>query len=434
MSRHAKIAVITVPAACLLILLIAMLPPVRTRLQVWSAEIQLALNPPEEVVFIPQEQQNQIDIFVSATMQALNAPSETPSPTMIAETPSGPTSTPTHTPTPTMTPTPLPGAAQITGMKFQSQNGLWNSCAPTALAVNLSFWGPDVTRNEVATVVRGGSPKDREDDKNVMPYELEEYVREETNLRMLVRSGGTLDVLKALIAAGYPVVVEKEDTLQGIGWLGHYLTLTGFDDATQMFTSMDTYHGDGTKYSYEQIETSWRAFNFLFFFVYPPEDENTVLNILGPYANDEWATRHALEIAQQETTTKEGLALYYAWFNLGTSYVQLYDYGPASIAFDNAFNAYAQLEKENRPYRMIWYQTGPYFAYYYTGRYQDVYDLATQTLDAMTKPILEESFYWRGLAREALGDIPGAIDDLRMSVALNPNFDPGWAQLACLSP
>ena len=434
MGKFTKFAVVSVPVACLLIVLVSMLPPVRTRLQVWSYAIREKLNPPEEVVFIPQEQQSQIDIFVSATMQALNAPTATPSPTAVVETPTGPTSTPTLTPTPTMTPTPLPGAFQINGLKFQTQNGLWNSCAPTALAVNLSYWGDDVTRDTVATVVRGGSPKDRPDDKNVMPYELEEYVREETNLRMLVRSGGSLDILKALIAAGFPVVVEKEDTLQNIGWLGHYLTLTGYDDATQMFTTMDTYHGAGTKYSYEQIMTSWRAFNYLFWLVYTPEDEQTVLNVLGPYANDEWATRHALEIAQQETNTKQGLDLYYAWFNLGTSYVQLYDYGPASIAFDNAFAVYAQLEKEARPYRMMWYQTGPYFAYYYTGRYQDVYDLATTTLDAMTKPILEESFYWRGLAREALGDTPGAIDDLRMSVGLNPNFDPGWVQLARLSP
>ena len=97
-----------------------------------------------------------------------------------------------------------------------------------------------------------------------MPYELQNYVLDQTNLGMIIRSGGNLEVLKTLIAAGYPVVIEKEDTLQNIGWLGHYLTLTGYDEARQMFISMDTYHGNGTEYSYEQIETSWRAFNFLF--------------------------------------------------------------------------------------------------------------------------------------------------------------------------
>jgi tetratricopeptide (TPR) repeat protein len=74
---------------------------------------------------------------------------------------------------------------------------------------------------------------------------------------------------------------------------------------------------------------------------------------------------------------------------------------------------------------MLWYQTGPYFAYYYTGRYGDVISLATLTLDAMDEAVLEESYYWRGLAREALGDVAGAIEDYRASVETHPDFGPG---------
>ncbi|HLE15046.1 MAG TPA: tetratricopeptide repeat protein, partial [Anaerolineales bacterium] len=59
--------------------------------------------------------------------------------------------------------------------------------------------------------------------------------------------------------------------------------------------------------------------------------------------------------------------------------------------------------------------------------------LANTTLnDTISEPVLEESFYWRGLAREALGDAPGALDDMRESVRLNPNFTPGWEQLSRL--
>jgi tetratricopeptide (TPR) repeat protein len=102
------------------------------------------------------------------------------------------------------------------------------------------------------------------------------------------------------------------------------------------------------------------------------------------------------------------------------------------MAFDQALGTlYPALpEDKMRPYRMLWYQTWPYWAYYYTGRYQDVINLADTTLnDTISKPVLEESFYWRGLAREALGDQPAAIDDYRQSVRLNPNFIPGWDQL-----
>lgn len=78
---------------------------------------------------------------------------------------------------------------------------------------------------------------------------------------------------------------------------------------------------------------------------------------------------------------------------------------------------------------MMWYQTGPYWAYYYSGRYQDVIDLATTTLDAMSEPVLEESYYWRALAREALGDTKGAIKDLRSALKFHPSFEPSLTRL-----
>jgi tetratricopeptide (TPR) repeat protein len=78
----------------------------------------------------------------------------------------------------------------------------------------------------------------------------------------------------------------------------------------------------------------------------------------------------------------------------------------------------------------MWYQTGPYFAYFYSGRYQDVVNLANTTLnETISEPTLEESLYWRGLAREALGDINGAVEDLRASLRLHPGFTPALEQL-----
>ena len=82
---------------------------------------------------------------------------------------------------------------------------------------------------------------------------------------------------------------------------------------------------------------------------------------------------------------------------------------------------------------MMWYQTGPYWAYYYTGRYQDVINLATTTLDAMSEPVLEESYYWRALALQASGDNKGAIADLRASLKYHPGFEPALTQLQQLN-
>jgi tetratricopeptide (TPR) repeat protein len=93
---------------------------------------------------------------------------------------------------------------------------------------------------------------------------------------------------------------------------------------------------------------------------------------------------------------------------------------------------YPEIPEEDRPWRMVWYQTGPYFAYFYTGRYYDVIDLATRTLDNMSKPSLEESFYWRAMAKAALGDTSGAVADYRASLKLHPDFEPSLSQLQIL--
>jgi tetratricopeptide (TPR) repeat protein len=100
-------------------------------------------------------------------------------------------------------------------------------------------------------------------------------------------------------------------------------------------------------------------------------------------------------------------------------------YADAATAYDKAFEIYANLDQaeKDRPYRMMWYQTGPYWAYDYTGRYQDVIDLADTTLSTPSVgPVLEESLYWRGLAENALGDSRAAIKDLKEAVRLNPHF------------
>jgi tetratricopeptide (TPR) repeat protein len=81
----------------------------------------------------------------------------------------------------------------------------------------------------------------------------------------------------------------------------------------------------------------------------------------------------------------------------------------------------------------LWYETGPYFAYYYVGRYYDVLSLATTAIDAaLDEPAIEESFYWRGMAKSALGDTSGAIVDFREALKYHPDFDPALNQLSAL--
>jgi tetratricopeptide (TPR) repeat protein len=86
-----------------------------------------------------------------------------------------------------------------------------------------------------------------------------------------------------------------------------------------------------------------------------------------------------------------------------------------------------------RPYRITWYQTSPYWAYYYSGRYQDVVNLANFTFDTIDEDTLEESLYWRGLAYYALGNKALARQDLYNAAWLNPNFQAALDMIATLN-
>jgi tetratricopeptide (TPR) repeat protein len=180
---------------------------------------------------------------------------------------------------------------------------------------------------------------------------------------------------------------------------------------------------------YEDLESNWRAFNFTYLVVYPKERRDEMESILGAHMDEQYNLQTAAETASREIYALTGRDQFFAWFNRGTSLMQLQDYAGAADAYDQAFNVYPQILEKQRPWRMMWYQTGPYWAYYYTGRYQDVIDLATQTLDAMSEPVLEESYYWRALARMAVGDTKGAIKDLEASLEYHPGFEPSLTQL-----
>ncbi len=425
------------------------IPFVNTRLA-WRmdnlrASIRNFINPPDEQVFLP------------ATLPPTERILPTPIVTHIAP---PITATPTlalPTPTATLTPTPLPERIDLKGDRFYTdQKNRWNYCGPANLVMALKFWGwkglPGQTtdlRDQVASIVKPGFNDPQKGfiergrlDLNVMPYEMADFVINYTDYTAIIRHGGELATLKALLAAGFPPIIEKgyyeRDTQGKHTWMGHYLFVTGYDDAEQIFIVQDAYYLNEEKprknrrISYDELLEGWRAFNYQFLIVYPPEREQEVLTALGSWSDPTWAHQHALALAENDIKTQQEIDLFFAWFNKGTSHVSLQDYAAAAAAYDQAFTLYAGLTQDNnqRPYRMVWYQTGPYWAYFYTGRYQDVINLANVTLSTpSTGPTLEESLYWRAMAYYALGQTNPAATDMREAVRLNPNFAPGLQRL-----
>ena len=384
----------------------------------WS-RIYYRLRPPEAQVFLPQS----TPVPVRPTAVTTPTPSPTaspvaePQPTATAPA-AGTTTPPTSTPTPTATPLALPPRFELWMPRHEYQK--WNNCGPATLSMALAFWGWSGNQDVVA---RWTKPNPR--DKNVSPEDLARFVRTRVpGLRLLWRPAGTLTLLKALIAGGFPVMVEKGFYAPRVeGWMGHYLLLYGYDDERGVFLSMDSYPGPAREVPYERLEQRWRDFNYIFLVVYPKDQEAQVLQILGPLVDETTAWQQALARAQEEIPALTGADGFFARFNLGEALVYLGRYDEAARAFDEAFRYYAGLPLEERPWRVMWYRDAPFIAYYHAGRYEDVIRLADTTLAAMSEPVLEEAFYWRGMAKAALGQEDRARRDFRKALALNPLFD-----------
>lgn len=424
---------------CLAALLVYQLPPVHDRLGQrvanLEAEIQRLINPPEELVFVPKGA-GAAQTAAAATLagMAKDRPTITPTGSLPAATrpPDTPTPTgtvaPTQTPTPTVQPTPLPAKTLLQGVIHEYQQ--FNNCGPTNLAMALSFWGWQGDQRDTRSFLR---PNLKVDDKNVMPSEMVAYVRQFTGLHALTRVGGDVDLLRRLIAAGFPVIVEAGHDPPDDWWMGHYLVINGYDDALQMFTVQDSLANPDQPMSYAELEAqTWRDFNYVYVLIYPPERQAEALRLLGVSADVDAAFRLAETRALEETANLSGRDQFFAFFNLGSSRVGLQDYAGAAQAYDQAFELYGKLPEDLRSYRLMWYQVGPYTAYYQTGRYQDVISLANTTFQWVGKPVLEESYYWRGMAYLALGQTNPAIADLTKAATLNPNYAAPRYELALL--
>lgn len=398
-------------------------PPVRERVM-WRVDgvltsIRFILNPPEKVDFSLSSTSAAV---TTAPPTAISIPTATQ---QVTPTPAEATALP---PTPTLTATPLPAMVKLDGVIYQTQHGFFNYCAPATLFMGLSYWGWQGNVKELGPMLK---PFDK--DKNVMPYEMVDYVNTYTDLKAIERVGGSLEQLKKFIAAGYPVLIEKgfrtRDLNGRISWMGHYNVITGYDDARQVFIVQDSYIKANNEVSYDLLEEEWLSFNYTYILIYSAEKESDVMALLGPDADAVANIRAAMDQSSAQIYQTDGVDQFFAWYNYGTNLVKLQDFGGAAQAYDNALALYNKLPDDLslRPYRILWYQTGPYFAYYYTGRYYDVIQLATNNAIAQVKddePALEESFYWRAMARTALGETGGAVEDVQTCLKYHEGFSP----------
>ncbi|MEA3374707.1 MAG: C39 family peptidase [Chloroflexota bacterium] len=341
------------------------------------------------------------------------SPTQTPPPTDMP--PATDTPHPTDTPAPSPTASPTPRAAfSLAGVRHDHQR--WNNCGPTTLAMALSYWDRDETQMDIAPVL-----KPDPEDKNVSPWEMATYARD-LGLGATVRVNGTLDRLKTLVRAGFPVLVETWHVRDARDQLGHYRLIVGYDDAAQHFLTYDSLNGPDVTVGYREMDELWRVFNRLYLVVYQPGRWEDLAALLGPDTDDTAMYEAALDRARAEAAEPPDSCVAYAdcgdWvtfshFNVGTNLTALNRHAEAAAAYDQA-------RQLGLHYRMLWYQFGPYESYDATGRYDDVIALANATLTTANN--LEESYYWRGKARVALGDTQAARSDFKAAL----RYHEGW--------
>jgi tetratricopeptide (TPR) repeat protein len=341
-----------------------------------------------------------------------------------------PTDEPSAEPTSTLTPTPSPTpplTCSLPGLRHEHQG--WNNCGPTTLGMALSYWGRNETQYDVAPVL-----KPDPEDKNVSLWEMEAYTRD-LGLDAIVRAGGSLERLKALLRAGFPVIAETwyvrdaGDSSSRSDQLGHYRLVIGYDDATQEFLTYDSLHGPDVVIGYQEMDELWRVFNRIYLVVYPADRWEEVAAALGPDVDSQGMYERALETARFEVANPPTSCVAYAdcddwvtfsWFSMGTSLTSLGRHAEAAAAYDEA-------RRLGLHFRMLWYQFGPYESYYAVGRYDDVIALTSATL--ATTSNLEESYYWRGMARWAQEDIDGARSDLNTALHYHQDWLPATEAL-----
>ena len=385
----------------LLAILIAQIPAINSRLA-WRFEV--AKTYVRNVIHPVGNVPTAIPEATGTPIAAIPAIDVTPT-TAILETPIPPTAIATRP--------PLPVQALLTTPPYEKQTP--NNCGPAALSMMLHMFGWSGSQKDISDVIKPVTG-----DRNVNPDEMAYWVRNYAGwLRIEYRVGGQLETLKGLIAAQYPVIIEGTTSLnpEDTGWpdddlwAAHYLLLTGYDDATQIFTAQDAYRGPDKKIPYEQLVSEWKPFNYLYMIVYLPEQEQEIQTLLATDWDPDLNRQNSLAASQAATVEDPNDA--FAWFNLGSNLTYFERYGEANAAYDKA-------REIGLPQRMFRYQFGPFLANFHAHRDEDLLALAEYAVQRTD--MSEEAWLWHGWAMYRKGDTTKAIENWRKALSIHPGY------------
>lgn len=285
----------------------------------------------------------------------------------------------------------------------------FNNCGPASLSMALSYFSISKTQAVLGQDLRPyQNPEGNNDDKSVTLDELGQEA-ERFNLLSYTRPHGSIQLLKEFIAQGIPVIIET--TLTKDDDIGHFRVVKGYDDSQGVIIQDDSMQGHNIRFSYEDIDTIWKQYDYGYVVLVPKDEQNAAETILGKDLNVKNAWQEAASLNQQ-ALEKDPNDINIR-FNLS---VALYYLGQ----YKQSVNEFEKVESK-LPFRTLWYQIEPIEAYFVLGNYERVFALTDEILNNGNRAF-SELYIIRGKIYQKQGNIQAAKAEFEKAVFYNVNM------------
>lgn len=278
----------------------------------------------------------------------------------------------------------LPASVTLKNIRHDDQ--ALNNCAPVTALTVLGYYGASVTQAQAAAAM-----KDYPGDPQVTSLELARYLGR-AGLQSVIRYAGDAELLRALVAAGYPVVVQQR--LQRGSDVAHFRTVYGY--TAGQFLISDPLLGPALRLSDERLAELWAYYNGEYLVAFPPAKAADVQRILGSDYSAAANWRHLQMHGAQDVKARPQDP--YAWWGLAKATLRLGDAALASEYFERAVNL-------GVPTMYYLYRQEAFEAWTHAGRHDRTQSVTGRALRAF--PRSKELQYFRALASKALGQAGG---------------------------
>ena len=284
----------------------------------------------------------------------------------------------------------------------------FNNCGPASLAMALSYYGINVTQEEMGRALRPYQIKNGDNDDKSTTLEEMGAKAEEYGFTVYFRPGGTIEILKGFIAYDMPVIARtwtkpNED-------IGHFRLVRGYDDDLQRILQDDSLQNKNLWFSYDEFNSMWDKFGFEYLVLVPNDKLAIAQTILGEDLDEAVAWEKS---AANTTGLNRSVALYH-----------LGDYEGSIREFEVVENSL--------PVRALWYQLEPIQAYYQLKNYDKVFAITNKILNNGNRAN-SELYLIRGQIYEDQGNLEAAKAEYEKAVFYNVNLEEAKKALARVS-